>query len=55
MRLLDGVDQRRDEFESIERTSVDFYATTRNLYRQNRNAKIRGDEGSGAFVSLPDL
>lgn len=55
VRILDTVDQHRDEFESIERTSVDFYATTRNLYRQNRNAKIRGDEGDGAFVSLPDL
>ena len=54
-RILDTVDQRRDEFETIERTSVDFYATTRNLYRQNRNAKIRGDEGGGAFVNLPDL
>jgi len=34
---------------------VNFYATTRNLYRQNRNAKIRSGEGNGAFVSLPDL
>lgn len=55
VRILDTVDQHRDTFESIERTSVDFYATTRNLYRQNRNAKIRGDEANGAFVSLPDL
>ena len=55
-RILDTVDQRRDDFESIERTSVDFYATTRNLYRQNRNAKIRGGEEAGnAFVNLPDL
>jgi phospholipid-binding lipoprotein MlaA len=55
-RILDTVDQRRDDFEGIERSSVDFYATTRNLYRQNRNAKIRGDEGDGnAFVNLPDL
>ena len=55
-RILDTVDQRRDDFESIERTSVDFYASTRNLYRQNRNAKIRGGEEAGnAFVNLPDL
>ncbi|MFO1247143.1 MAG: VacJ family lipoprotein [Alphaproteobacteria bacterium] len=55
-RILDTVDQRRDEFETIERTSVDFYATTRNLYRQNRNAKIRGgDDGDSPVVNLPDL
>jgi phospholipid-binding lipoprotein MlaA len=55
VRILDTVDQRRDDFEAIERTSVDFYAPTRNLYRQNRNAKIRGGGDDGAFVSLPDL
>jgi phospholipid-binding lipoprotein MlaA len=55
LRILDTVDQRRDEFDSIERTSVDFYATTRNLYRQNRNAKIRGDEDGNTFIGLPDL
>jgi phospholipid-binding lipoprotein MlaA len=55
-RILDSVDQRRDQFETIERTSVDFYATTRNLYRQNRNAKIRGgDDGDSPVVNLPDL
>ena len=42
LRILDTVDQQRDQFESIERTSLDFYATTRNLYRQGRNARIRG-------------
>ena len=28
----------------IERSSIDFYASTRNLYRQSRNAQIQGDE-----------
>jgi phospholipid-binding lipoprotein MlaA len=42
LRVLDAVDRQRDQFDAIERTSIDFYATTRNLYRQNRNAKIRG-------------
>src|SRR5665213_181370 len=28
--------------ESIERSSIDFYAATRSLYRQNRNAQIHG-------------
>ena len=42
LRVLDVVDRQRDQFDSIERTSIDFYATTRNLYRQSRDAKIRG-------------
>ena len=34
--------------------SIDFYATTRNLYRQSRNAKI--NEGKpGATDDLPNL
>jgi phospholipid-binding lipoprotein MlaA len=53
LRVLDTVDQRRDEFESIERSSLDFYATTRNLYRQSRDARIRGEVAS--TVQLPDL
>ena len=53
LRILDTVDQHRDEFESIERTSVDFYATTRNLYRQDRNARIRGEDAN--TIQLPDL
>ena len=56
VRILDTVDRNRDDFETIERSSVDFYATTRNLYRQSRNAKIHGDDEDGnAFVNLPDL
>jgi phospholipid-binding lipoprotein MlaA len=53
LRVLDTVDQRRDEFESIERSSLDFYATTRNLYRQSRDARIRGEDAG--TVQLPDL
>ena len=33
--------------------SIDFYATTRNLYRQSRNAQIRGD-GRRGCPSLPE-
>ena len=29
-----------DAVEPIERSSIDFYATTRSLYRQNRAAQI---------------
>lgn len=53
LRVLDTVDQQRDQFDSIERTSIDFYATTRNLYRQSRNARIKGEES--AVTQLPDL
>jgi phospholipid-binding lipoprotein MlaA len=49
---LDKVDDRRNEFDTIERTSIDFYATVRNLYRQNRAALIRGEDSK---VQLPDF
>jgi phospholipid-binding lipoprotein MlaA len=54
LRVLDVTDRQRDQFDSIERTSVDFYATTRNLYRQNRDAKIKGDQAVST-ASLPDF
>ena len=53
LRVLDTVDRQRDQFDSIERSSIDFYATTRNLYRQSREARIRGEES--AITQLPDL
>jgi phospholipid-binding lipoprotein MlaA len=53
VRVLDTVDQNRDELDTIERTSLDFYATTRNLYRQNRNARIGGKKSTTS--ELPDL
>jgi phospholipid-binding lipoprotein MlaA len=49
---LDKVDDRRNEFDTIERTSIDFYATVRNLYRQSREAQIRGEDSD---IKLPDL
>ena len=53
LRVLDVVDRQRDQFDSIERTSIDFYATTRNLYRQSREAKIRGATADAA--PLPEF
>ncbi|HEY2010254.1 MAG TPA: VacJ family lipoprotein [Rhizomicrobium sp.] len=53
LRVLDTVDRQRDQFETIERSSIDFYATTRNLYRQSREARIRGEESN--ITQLPDL
>jgi phospholipid-binding lipoprotein MlaA len=34
----------RDEYESLKRTSVDFYATLRSLYRQIRAQQISNGE-----------
>ncbi len=37
----------------IERSSIDFYATTRSLYRQNRAAQING--GKAPDENLPNF
>ncbi len=50
--VLDKREATLDTVESIERTSIDFYATTRSLYRQNRNAQIKGD---AANEELPNF
>ena len=52
--ILDSRTSQLDAIESIERSSIDFYATTRNLYRQSRNAKIN-DGKAGAPDDLPNL
>ncbi|HEX2759411.1 MAG TPA: VacJ family lipoprotein [Rhizomicrobium sp.] len=51
--VIDASDQRMDAVETIERSSIDFYATTRNLYRQSRNALI--NEGKPGTDDLPNL
>jgi phospholipid-binding lipoprotein MlaA len=52
--VLDLGDSTLDAVESIERSSIDFYATTRNLYRQSRNAKINNGK-AGVQDDLPNL
>jgi phospholipid-binding lipoprotein MlaA len=52
--ILDARTSTLDAVETIERSSIDFYATTRNLYRQSRNAKINGGKAS-ATDDLPNL
>ena len=52
--ILDAEASRIDAVEAIERSSIDFYATARNLYRQSRNAKIN-DGKVGATDDLPNL
>jgi len=51
--ILDSRTSQLDAIESIERSSIDFYATTRNLYRQSRNAQI--NEGRAGADDLPNL
>jgi phospholipid-binding lipoprotein MlaA len=52
---LDAEASRIDAVETIERSSIDFYATTRNLYRQSRDAKINEGKSTGAQDNLPNL
>ena len=54
--VLNGIDQRArslDTLDQIERTSVDHYATVRNLYRQIRKNEIANGERD--FDDLPDI
>ncbi|MBV9571385.1 MAG: VacJ family lipoprotein [Alphaproteobacteria bacterium] len=54
--VLEGVDLRArnlETLESIERQSIDFYASVRSLYRQNRNNEIRN--GQPDVTNLPNL
>ena len=53
----EGIDKRSDSLEAldeIERTSVDFYATIRSLYRQRRADEIRNGE-PGFNVPAPSI
>jgi len=52
--ILDARTSTLDAVDSIERSSIDFYATTRNLYRQSRNAKINDGKAS-TTDDLPNL
>ena len=53
LNVVDTADRNLDQIKEIERSSIDFYASTRSLYRQSRNAQIRGD--NPLFQNLPDL
>ena len=55
--ITSGVSQRAaylDELESVERTSVDFYAALRELYRQYRATEIR-DGAPPTVMEIPDF
>jgi phospholipid-binding lipoprotein MlaA len=47
--FFDGVDQRErnlDSLDEIQRESIDYYASLRSLFRQNRAAELRGEKTS---------
>lgn len=54
--VLEGIDLRSrnlESLDSIERQSIDLYASIRSLYRQNRNNEIRN--GKPDVSNLPNL
>lgn len=54
---FEGIDKREpniEPLEEIQRTSVDFYAALRSLYRQRREDAIRGGQG-GANIPAPSI
>jgi phospholipid-binding lipoprotein MlaA len=51
--VLDSRAASIDTVQAIERSSIDFYATTRSLYRQNRAAQINGGKTDNA--DLPNF
>lgn len=51
--LIDERAQNIDTMDQLRRTSVDLYATLRSLYRQHRNAEIRG--GKPDLQNLPNI
>lgn len=55
--LVRGIDAREgvlDTLDEIERTSLDYYATLRSLYRQHRDDEIRNGEPS-AILPVPAI
>jgi phospholipid-binding lipoprotein MlaA len=55
--VVDGVDKRARNIEAVDemqKESVDYYASLRSLYRQNRAAELRGNV-QAAPQPLPDL
>ena len=54
MGILDARISQLDAVEAIARSSTDFYATTRNLYPQSRNAMFKGGK-PGRGGDLPNF
>ena len=55
-RIVDGIDVRSrhiEELEDIEKNALDFYATLRSLYRQNRRSEILN--GDVEDIPVPEI
>jgi phospholipid-binding lipoprotein MlaA len=55
---MTGLDKREDlldTLDEIQRTSLDYYASIRSLYRQHRNSEILNGRGKGEKVPAPGL
>ncbi len=56
-KIVDGVDTRSDlldTLDDLERTSLDYYAAIRSLYRQKRNDDISNGDGDSP-VPVPNI
>ena len=53
--VLDLRARNVDNLEQIERSSIDFYATTRSLYRQYRNSEIRNGKPDPSETDTPEF
>jgi phospholipid-binding lipoprotein MlaA len=55
---MTGLDKREgllDTLDEIERTSLDYYASLRSLYRQHRASEIKNGRGGGEKIPAPGL
>lgn len=55
---MSGLDKREsllDTLDEIERTSLDYYASLRSLYRQHRASEIKNGRGGATKVPAPGL
>lgn len=61
--ILGGIDERSrsiDKLDAIQKEAIDYYASLRSLFRQNREAQLRGGEeaptpGEGTFYEDPGV
>ena len=51
---VDDYSDVADELAQVKKTSIDYYAAIRSMYRQKRNADIRNGEASD-MPAIPDI
>lgn len=52
--MLIGYDNGRDDFEELERSSIDFYSALRSAYLQHRQSEVLNG-AAGSAEALPDI